>query len=88
MVPFEPDIKIEIDDLGDDPFTGLDAEEFLAGSFYRSVAIAGKVITDRGDFAVVVGGGERLCEEPVALFGSCGEFIKVGNSDGIARGQF
>ena len=88
VVPLPWSVESALDDLGDDPFTGLDAEEFLAGSFYRSVTITGKVITDRGDFAVVVGGGERLFEEPVALFGSCGEFIKVGNSDGIARGQF
>ena len=33
LVPVESDIQIEVDDLGDDAFTGFDAEEFLAGAF-------------------------------------------------------
>ena len=54
----------------------------------RSITAAGEVIADRGDLAVVVGGGERLGEESIALFGACGEFVEVGDIHGVARGEF
>ncbi|MEZ7970378.1 MAG: hypothetical protein QMC23_11950 [Rubritalea sp.] len=34
FVPFEPDIEIEVNHLGDDSFTWFDAEEFFAAAFH------------------------------------------------------
>ena len=87
-VAVEADIEIEVDYLGNDAVTGFDAEEFLAGAIDRAAAVAGEVIADGGDLSVVVGGGEGFGEEAVALLAAGGEFVEVGDLDGVAGSEF
>jgi len=87
-VVLRADVHVEVGDFGDDALTGFDAEEFLAGAGDRAAAGAGEVERDGSDLAVVVSGGEGLGEKSVRADAAGGEFVEVGDLDGIAGGEF
>ena len=78
---------IEVDHFHNDSVARLDTKQFLARAIDRTISGAGKVVADRSDLAVVVGGGKCFGEEAVGLAVLGGEVVEIGDSDRVAGSE-